>query len=240
MPTIPELGFQRITNESLNGFMALIVAILLKDPSIEAESAAKLQAAQQAFQTAIRKKNHLMSENLGEIDHNVDQTWRGTRNHLKANINNPDEEIRTAAQEVFAVFSDLPDPTKRPQAEEYGALKALIEKLEAFGEEKLRKALVLSWVKGLREGVEAFMRLKAQKTEHKSDQVLGETKQLRKSLIDTYNYIIERLNSVMFLFPDEPHQRLCDLIIQAINDQRLSAKMGKRKGEKGDEEAMED
>ncbi len=233
---IQDINFAPLPNETVNEFMALIVALMLDDPAVERELGEELQADQLAFQALIHQQKRSGGMTLKEVDKIVDQNWRGTKNQLKLSSSNPNPLVKEAASPIYAAFMTVSDPTAQKYDFQYGALLSLLEKLEAFSEAQLAQAYVLDWVKALRKGVDLFHDLKKAKTQSKSKKKLGAAKEAREKVCATYQRIIKRLNAIMILHPDDLHAELNAKIDQAVTDRKLSDKLGKRKpDEDGDD-----
>ncbi len=228
-----------MTNDSLNAYMMRIVACLIADDSPEAEMGAELKADQEAFQASIRQAKKSAPGSLKEIDKIVDVCWRGTRSQVKLSCKNPDPEISEAAQKLLPCVSDLPEITNKKYDQQYGALSAMLNSLESFDEATLTKALVISWVKALRKNLDIFNAMRQGKIQAKANQNLGVTQRLRDQLIAAYYKIIDRLNAICILMPDDRHIKVNAQINQIIAERRLSDKLSKRKPSDGDDEDKE-
>ncbi len=210
-------------------FTGQIVRILMADPAVEAEAGQKLEAAREAYKASLDKSQSPYGSSLKEIDRSNDRFWRQSRAILKLSAESPNAETREAAIEVSSAFNQWPDPTNNKYAVEYGILDQLLRAVEALGEEKLRRALVWDWIQALRGGYDAFCALRDQQNQAKTETETGVTARLRIELCDCYEAIVDRLNAIAVLMPDEAHNTLSARINQAIADYRLSVKMGKRK-----------
>ncbi len=230
------ISLSKVTNASLNYLTSRVVGVLIAEPAVEKSMGLKLQEKQRAFQIAIRKKHYPFGATLKEIDKSVDRIWMGTKTQLKINKDNPDPEVAQAANEIWPVFTSTPDPRKLKHKEEYGEIGALIPKLEAFGEEKLSRACILTWVKGLRGAFTAFCELEDEKSNKKAEHEVGLNKKLREELITCYGEIVECLNATIILHPDEAHAKLNAQINQRIAEFRLSDKLGQRKPDEEDDD----
>lgn len=235
---IEAANLSAMVNEVLSEFMGNVVEYLLADPGIERASGEELNADLQTFRSMIRKKEFPLGNTLKEIDKAVDRFWRGSRNQLKLSCENPDETVRNAALAIWPVFEDLPNPTTKNYDLQYGRLTILLSKLDQIGEEKLRDALVITWINALREGVNEFHALKQEKTKADSLQETGASKRARDQLCETYLKIVDRLNAMIILHPDDAHAALNATINQAVQNRKISQKLSKKKksaGDKGDE-----
>ncbi len=188
-----------------------------------------LNAAFEAYRDSCREKSAQFGETTREIDQNADRFWRGTRAQLKLSATHPDEETRVAAQEILEKFEMTPDPTRLKYKDEYGALEILLPKLEAFGEQKLRAALVWGWIRALRGAYEAFREISATKTQAVLDNEFGRTRRLRDELVDVYNDFIDRLNARNLLDPNPEREELARRINALILRFRQSEKAGGKK-----------
>lgn len=235
---IEDLSLTKVSNAALNFLASRVVDKLLSEPAIEEGLGRELQEKQLAFQAAIGKKSYRVGLSLKSVDKMVDRIWYCTKTQLKINKDNPDPEVSHAASRIWPVFASTPDPRKLKHKEEYGAIGALLPKLEAFGEEMLAKAYILSWVKGMRDAYKAFCDIDAEKVVRKASIEIGLNRKLREELIDCYESIIDKLNAIQILHPDEDHAKLNAHINQIIADFRLSDKLGQRKdNEEGEPEA---
>ena len=225
---IEALKTSHIAYEPLNHLISRIVAVLLAEDSPEKALGEQLEADRNAFEALIRNKKSDLGETLGEIDRNVDRFWRGARSQLKLSLENPDADVRAAAEQVWAIFDATPDLTRAKYETEYGALSALLLKLAAVDEEILEKAYALTWLRALREGVNAFKLKQNQNSEAKLETELGQTKKARDQMIDRYEAIVDRINAIMVLNPDEAHAKLVAQINQRLDEHRQSEKASKR------------
>ena len=225
---IEALRMVNVAYEPLNHLISRIVAVLLAEDSPEKALGEQLEADRNAFELLIRKKKTALGETLAEIDRHVDRFWRGARSQLKLSLENPDDEVRAAAEKIWPVFDATPDLTRAKYETEYGALSALLLKLAAFDEEILEKACALTWLRALRDGVNAFKQKQNQNSDTKLETELGQAKKARDQMIDRYNAIAERLNAIMVLNPDEAHEQLVSQINQRLEEHRQSEKASKR------------
>ncbi len=230
------VGMGAMKNASVNAYTGQIARILLAEPAVEAEAGRELEEKRIAFKASIEKKASYNGMTLQEIDKQNDRLWRASKGVLKFAIENPDPEIQGAAKEVYALFTHFGDPTRDKYLNAYGTLDQLIDALNTLGDEKIEKALVLSWVKALREGVKAFHEVQDAQNASKSKSEQGVTQKLRAELCNCYADIIDRLNAIAILRPDAAHLELNARISQAITDYRLSQKLGKRKNDEGEED----
>ncbi len=228
-PQIDDLYLPNLAHEPLNHVIGRVAGALLDDASPEKAMGQALEEKRQAFETLIRKKAHPWGDSLKTIDQNVDRLWRGTRSQLKLSLEAPDEAVASAAAEIWPVFNDLPDPTRKAYAVEYGALSALLPKLEAFGTEKLKAAFAYCWVKALREAFEAFLARQGANSQLKASAELGQTQKAREAMLDCYDEICARINATMVLMPDEAHAQLIAQVNQILDEYRVSQKLSQKK-----------
>ena len=228
---IEALRMVNVAYEPLNHLISRIVAVLLAEDSPEKALGEQLEADRNAFEMLIRSQKTELGETLAEIDRHVDRFWRGSRQQLKISLENPCEEVRAAAEKIWPVFDATPDLTRAKYETEYGALSALLLKLAAFDEEVFEKAYVNHWIQALRDGVNAFKQKQNEKSDAKLEAGIGQTKKARDQMIDRYNAIVERINAIMVLNPDEAHEQLVLQINQRLEEHRQSEKAGKKKKE---------
>ena len=231
---VEPVNLATMVNEVLSEYMGDVVEFL-KD-SAERDAGEALEKDLQVFRSLIRKKDSPASQNLKAVDRIVDKTWRGTRNQIKLSCECPDPKVNSAAQEVWNVISSVPDPTGKHYDLQYGILTVLLDKVEALGEEKLRDALAFYWVKSLREGVDRYHNVKQEKMRDSARQEVGITKKARQILCANYQKLIDRLNAIIILHPDDAHAELNAALNQAIQNRRLTLKLTKKKKKKGEED----
>ncbi len=225
---IEALRMVNVAYEPLNHLISRIVAVLLAEDSPEKALGEQLEADRNAFELLIRRKKTALGETLAEIDRHVDRFWYGSRQQLKLSLDNPSEEVRAAAEKIWAVFDQTPDLRRAKYETEYGALSALLLKLEAFDEDVFKKAYMDHWIQALRDGVSAFKQKQNEKSDEKLETEIGQTRKARDQMIDRYNAIAARINAIMVLNPDEAHEQLVTQINQRLEEHRQSEKASKR------------
>ncbi len=235
MERIEALTFGHVQNERLSKYMWQIVQILTAEKQYEPQAAEQLDAAWQAFRARIRFKATPYGATLKQIDKKTDRIWRGMRAQVKLSANHPCEAIREAAAPILTIFNALPNPTALAYDLQYGALDSMLTKLQALGPDVLRRALLLEWTEEMRANVDAFMAVQNERNVAKAQVVTGETKRCRDALVATYQQIVERLNAIAILMPDEAHARINARIQQAVTDFKMSLKLAKPKASDEDD-----
>lgn len=226
---VEEFAVFNLTYSTLIDYSGSVVDAITTDPPVEAESAQKLESARKAFKESLNQSQTKCTASLKAIDRKNDQLWRQARAVAKLAAKNPDDADRAYGERVLNVFERMPDPTRSKYTMAYGLLERQLDELEALGPDVLKRTFTYAWVKALRQGFDEFKEVRKQKLHDRADAASGQNAKLRDALCNAYLSVVERLNAIAVLMPDEAHSMMIARINRLIADQRLSAKLGKRK-----------
>ena len=226
---IEEFSVNNLTYSMLIDYTGSVIDAIRTEPPVEIESIHKLEDARNAFKESLGKTSARSKLSLKAIDRKNDQLWRQARAIAKIAAKNPDDEDRIHGERALEIFVKMPDPTRSKYTMAYGLLERQLDELEALGPDTLKRAFLASWVKALRQGFNEFRDARQQKLHERAEAEQGINAKLRDELCNAYLSVVERLNAIAVLMPDEAHSMMIARINRLIADQRLSAKLGKRK-----------
>lgn len=142
------------------------------------------------------------SLSLAEADSNADRAWSAFYYQLQASTRCIDNDMRRAAEVVKAVFDQTDNPTALNYAAEYGALRILLERLEAIPAETHKLARTDIVLSDLRKTYDEFMALSNVVTQEASCRVYGVRKEKRTQLINEWKKLCMRLPALVDLNDD--------------------------------------
>ncbi len=153
------------------------------------------------------------SLSLSNADAAADRAWGAFYYQLQASIRSLNDDMRNAANDIQTVFEQTTNPTSLNYAAEYGALRILLERLEAIPSAKhalARTDLVLA---DLRKTYNDFIELSNAATLEASTRVYGVRKETRTAFVSAWKKLVSRLNVLV----DLNHDDKAENAIQQIN-----------------------
>lgn len=142
------------------------------------------------------------SLSLAEADSNADRAWSAFYYQLQASTRYINDDMRRAAEVVKAVFDQTDNPTALNYAAEYGALRILLERLEAIPAETHKQARTDIVLSDLRKTYDEFMALNNVVTLEASSRVYGVRKEKRAQLVNEWKKLCTRLPALVDLNDD--------------------------------------
>lgn len=204
MANISRLFMRQLSNEELNnvfGRIASFVEVCFGDKANELAS--EFLNAAKTFNLAVRRSLFSTDGILEDADSAADKAWYLLYWQFKISLDHPSEYVRAAAQAVFEVFSQIPNPTQLPFAEEYAEIKKLLEALEALPKELLEQASVDFWVHNLRTCYNNFMTASETIEAVRVMEAAGSIKQCRVNVCDAYLDLAQRIKTLSEISPNK-------------------------------------
>lgn len=135
------------------------------------------------------------SAKIDEADAAADLAWNAIHAQLRINIAHYDAGVQAAARSVLGVFSKIEDPTRLPYDEEYAQLNRLLGLLSELPAEVRHLAMVDGWIEELQRRVGVVCSLRSES----SGKECASTKVARLALIDAYDALIQKVNSMAYM-----------------------------------------
>ena len=173
---IVKFGYKSLRREEQHSFHDRVLQILLGTCGKCGEAYERFESAAKQFDTILKNKALAPSLSLMELDAVTDAAWSSLNAQVQASLIHPREDVRKAAERVFAIFSKTPNPTNLNYDQEYGALKTLLSQIATIDAETLKAAWVNEHVAVLQNAVENFMIATANKVDALSKKQSGEIK----------------------------------------------------------------
>ena len=226
MANISRLFMRQLSNDELNcvfGRIVSFVEVCFGDKANELAS--EFINASKTFNLAVRRSLFSTDGILEDADSAADKAWYLLYWQFKISLDHPSEYVRAAAQAVFDVFSQVPNPTQLPYAEEYAEIKKLLDKLEALPQDLLEQACVTYWVHYLRTCYNNFMTASDTIEAVRVMEAAGSIKQCRVNACDAYLDLAQRIKALSEIQPDKDIEEFIsqiNFIIEQSNQNALT------------------
>ncbi len=223
--------------DEVSGFFGRLVSMMGACPSIpQILGYLELVAALNNYNTARSRSRVVFS--LSDKDTRADQAWQGLNMYLRACVYHYDESKRADAIKVKSVFDTIANPTTLNYDQEYGALTALLGKLDDLPPELLKAIDAQPWVENLRTRVADFYAASNEQAESKLTVKVGEVKELRTALNNAWYDVKQSLEYMSDRVKDSEIQKLVGKINLFIEGTKQ--KLAQRSSAKGGDETSND
>ncbi len=241
MKFIQSYSLAHMTNSTLAGYCNEILVLAEQTlPNSEYGIADGYRDAIEEFNRQLRLETVKYQEPIESADASTDQAYNAISSQAKLNTQHFSPEVRSAAESVLEVLGRYDNPTRKRYSDASVIILNVIASLEELGPETLRLAMVDGWFAELKRRNSEFAAMRAEKVAAKAGIEVGSTKRAREALIEIYRDMVNKLNAVITLHPDEAHVNLANQINELIDHRRAQARaIAKRKagnGEGGEDE----
>lgn len=185
----------RFTMSKTQGFFMTVKQILLNVYGEAPEIAKDLMNAISAFETVMFKEDQ-QTALVANADREADECWSALNALLKAMLISKNAMRREAAERINAVFSKYENPTRLPYNQEYAILQNLLSDLAGCDMKDLEACYLIEPIESLQDACNNFQTVVASTAESKAQIVIGENKEKRTALLDTWRKFVKRCNAL--------------------------------------------
>ena len=148
--------------------------------------AAGFKAKLAAFDDAVNHADGNMMEALRAADEVADDMWKGFFYELMAGLKSLNTARREAAVKVNETFSQIPNPTDLPYAEEYEQLHKLLNMLDTLPGDVMKAAHVDEWLFSMHQSYDDFMATNSAHLQSLDIQSFDTIKNAKREVISAY------------------------------------------------------
>lgn len=201
MSELKKVDLSKLRSDEIGYFAVQVTDILKETLGAENKIANMFLQATDAYLEAINA-GAAESLSLAEADSKADRAWAAFYYQIQASTRCIHDDMRRAAEVVKTVFDQTDNPTTLNYAAEYGALRILLERLEALPAETHKLARTDIALSDLRKAYDEFMALNNLVTLEASSRVYGVRKEKRTILINEWKKLCTRLPALVDLNND--------------------------------------
>lgn len=223
MPKVHRFDLRRIHSEELVHFAVQVRDILHDTLGTDHRVTTEFAQAAEAYCNAIHE-NDSASIALTDADAVADRAWSAMNYQLQASIRCTNDGVRQAAEKIQAVFEQTDNPTKLNYAAEYGAIRVLLERLEAIPGATHTAARTELALADLRKAYDDFMALSSAANLEASTRVYGVRKETRTQLMEAWKCLTTRLPALVDLQGDDKAMEAIDQINIVVDKYKMLIK----------------
>lgn len=201
MKSIESIDLSKLRVQEDFGFQKQILAEAEKlTAETDKQMVATYKAAVEAFDEALKAaQGSALTASLTAADQKADEAWSGLYATVKAQLNNPTDSVRTAAETVWAALKKYGNVTSLPYNEEYGKLHNLLQDLTTIGTETLTKCFADGWATALQTRYDEFVSIREQRTAEEGTKEVGIVKTTRTACDEAYKTLASCVNALVIL-----------------------------------------
>lgn len=224
---IKSVYLRNVTNEDFFQIISLALAFLKKENLQELkleDVVAALEKAFSALDDAFKQMRKTgLTQTKDEIDSVRDDLVIGFYQNVSSLFRFPDDELKQAAQRIVDIIDHYGGTSIAylPQKDETTAITNMLQDIT---ETDLMATDTTRWAERLSSENSRFENVLAQKTEKEAQYIAGLLMDERKNTDTQFRHLCKTIDSLAFLFGEEPYKNIANYINQLVANAQQAVK----------------